>query len=233
MGGAMTAAANVSLPDEEACATGVPNFDRIANLYRWMEYATFGNWLQRCRCAFLDDLGPCRRALVLGDGDGRFTAQMLAANAAIEVDAVDASSAMLRALARRAEGHGSRLRAHLADARSWRPEAAGYDLVVTHFFLDCLSDAEISSLAAKVRAFTTPGALWLVSEFAEPQSRFGRFVARPVVAALYAAFGLLTGLEVRALPDHAAALRASGFALLRHRAWLGGLLVSELWSAGG
>lgn len=223
----------LSVADEGPCEARAPDFDRLAGLYRWMEYATFGNRLWRCRCAFLAHLGPCRKVLVLGDGDGRFTARMLDANRNIEVDAVDASPAMLGALARRAAGHGSRLQLHLADARRWQPASAGYDLAVTHFFLDCLTDAEISSLAAKVRGCTAPGALWAVSEFATPQSRFGRLVARPVVAALYAAFRLLTGLEARALPDHAAALRDSGFALKNRRAWLGGLLVSELWRRGG
>jgi hypothetical protein len=34
------------------------------------------------------------------------------------------------------------------------------------------------------------------------------------------------------LPDHAAALRVAGFTLNRRQTSLGGLLVSELWSAG-
>ena len=48
---------------------------------------------------------------------------------------------------------------------------------------------------------------------------------------LYRAFGLLTGLAVRALPDYDAALCTAGFKLAKKRSWLGGLLVSELWSA--
>ena len=63
-----------------------------------------------------------------------------------------------------------------------------------------------------------------------PEGCFGRLVARPIVGALYWAFGWLTGLTVRTLPDHAAALRRSGFALVQRRLWLHGLLVSELWS---
>jgi hypothetical protein len=51
-----------------------------------------------------------------------------------------------------------------------------------------------------------------------------------VIWLLYRAFGLLTGLAVCNLPDHAAALRAAGFNLRRRRSFLRGLLVAEVWS---
>ena len=222
--------------DSPAIPKPAANFDRLAHLYRWMEYASFGPWLWKCRCAFFADLLACRRALVLGDGDGRFTARLLAANPQIEVDAVDASAAMLRSLERRAAPHRVRLRAERADVRmgdaqAWNTPHAPYDLVATHFFLDCLTTEEVRALAHRVRPAAAGGARWVVSEFAVPAGPFGRFVARPIVALLYAAFGLMTGLEVRTLSDHSAALRSSGFVLEKKRTWLGGLLVSEIWRA--
>jgi len=214
------------LPDPRAC----PNFDRLAVIYRWMELATFGPWLHRTRCAFLNRLADRRRALVIGDGDGRFAAQLLRAHPAIAIDAVDASPAMLRALVRRARFHAARVAPYVADARRWQPVAKTYDLVVTHFFLDCLTTDEVWRLAETVRGAVAEGSLWVVSEFAIPRNRFGKFVARPLVAALYFAFGALTGLRIRRLPDYAAALRGAGFALVNRRTWLSGLLTSELWT---
>ncbi len=184
-----------------------PNFSRLARLYRWLELFSFGPWLMLCRCAFLSECRPARRALALGDGDGRFTERMLHENSAVMVDAVDASSAMLDALLRRAGPHAGRVRAIHADLRSWQPENPPYDLIVTHFILDCLTTEEVQSLAASLARVVTPGALWIVSDFAIPANWFGRLVARPVVLILYLAFGWLTGLEVRSLPDHSSALR--------------------------
>jgi SAM-dependent methyltransferase len=212
--------------------SGRPDFDRLASLYRWMEMASFGPFLQWCRCAWLDRLTLCRRGLVIGDGDGRFTARLLQANSTIVVDAVDASSAMLRALLRRAGGDSHRITTQIGDARTWQPGAARYDLVATHFFLDCLTTDEVRSLAQTVRGALVDEAQWAISEFAVPENLFGRIVARPLVAFLYRAFGWLTHLRVRCLPDHAAALQEAGFSLLQRRTWLGGLLVSELWSVG-
>jgi SAM-dependent methyltransferase len=218
-----------------------PDFNRLARLYRWMEWFSFGPWLALTRFTFLDQLTGCRRALVLGDGDGRFTARLLKANPAVLIDAVDASSAMLRALHRRAGAEAGRVCTHLADVREWKAaewqppageSATAYDLIATHFFLDCLTTAEAAALAARLREVVAPSALWVVSEFADPGGWRGALLARPLVASLYLAFGWLTGLTVRALPDHASALGGAGFHLLARRARLGGLLVSELWSAG-
>lgn len=208
-----------------------PNFNGLARFYCWMELVTFGPWLQRCRSAFLGDLAGCRRAAVLGDGDGRFTAQLLRANPEIEIDAVDASAAMLRELLRHAGRNATRVHVDYADARTWQPANPPYDLVATHFFLDCLSVDEVRSLADRLREVLSPSGSWIVSEFAIPQGSFGRGVARPVVWLLYRAFGLLTGLTIRNLPDYARAMRAAGFTLRQRRSFLRGLLVAELWTA--
>jgi hypothetical protein len=215
-----------------------PNFNRLAGIYRWLEWASFGPWLGLCRCAFLDETRSCRRAIVLGDGDGRFTGQLLRGNPSIHVDAVDASDAMLRSLLRAAGEHSGRVAIHVADVRNWqaRPEdkdGDGYteiDLISTHFLLDCLTTDEIRSLATMLRKVVSPSAIWLVSEFAVPGNLFGRLVAGPVVFVRYRAFAMLTGLKVRRLPDHTAALGESGFEMRKQRRWMGGLLASEVWA---
>ena len=213
-------------------ADAAPNFDRLAGIYSWMEWLSFGPYLARCRGAFLDRMAGRQCALVIGDGDGRFTSKLMGANPDIEVDAVDASAAMLAALVRRAGAAGARVRTEVADARRWRPAGnRPYDLVVTHFFLDCLTTEEVRGLAAAVRPGLRPGALWVVSEFAVPDGGFGRVAAGPLVWALYRAFGVLTGLRVRRLPEYRDALAGAGLRLGESRSFLGGLLVSEVWIA--
>jgi hypothetical protein len=207
-----------------------PNFNRLARLYRWLEYLSFGPFLARCRLHFLPQLAHCRRALVLGDGDGRFTAQLLRVNPQIRVTAIDASPHMIACLQNAAEPHRERLTTEIADLRTWSPASAEqYDLIVSHFFLDCLSAGEIAALARRLTPFLAPDALWLVSEFAIPPSRFGRAIAAPLVSFLYRAFRLLTNLRQQALPEHHPALAVSGWALRSGCAHLKGLLVSELW----
>lgn len=213
-----------------------PDFDGLASIYQWMEWATFGPWLQKCRCAFLASLQTRERALVFGDGDGRFTAKFLQKNTRVLIDAVDGSASMLRSLSTRAGANRWRIRTARMDARRWSPLAnedeptPRYDLVVTHFFLDCLTTGEVSALAEKVRPALLADAVWVVSDFAIPRGAIASACAGILVRGLYRAFGWLTGLKVRRLPDHPAALVQAGFHCVDRRLWLAGLLVSELWA---
>jgi SAM-dependent methyltransferase len=206
------------------------NFDLLARPYRWLEYATFGHALERCRFHFLPALTGARRALVLGDGDGRFLARLLKANPLLEADMVDISPAMLRLLHQRVGPEaGRRITLYQTDARDFVPPGIAYDLVVTHFFFDCLFQPELAELVDRVAPSLAPDAFWVVSEFAQGRGRAGSVLSSLVVSGLYRAFGLLTALQVRTLPDHGAALEGIGFQLLSERRWLRGLLVSQLW----
>jgi ubiquinone/menaquinone biosynthesis C-methylase UbiE len=209
----------------------VGNFDHIARPYRWLEYLTFGRSLQGCRTRFLPQLAGRSSALVLGDGDGRFLARLLAANPQLHVDAVDASGTMLHLLQRRAASAAnapSGLHTHHTDALTFAPSRT-YDLIVTHFFLDCLTGADIHTLCSRLVPHLDPGTLWLVSEFQVPTGAM-HWPARSIVRLLYFAFRMLTQLRTSRLPDHALALASAGFLpVARHHA-LGGLLTSELWA---
>jgi len=206
------------------------NFDRLARPYRWLEYLTFGPALERCRFHFLPDLTRARHALVLGDGDGRFLRRLLEANPQLHADVADISPAMLALLNERLDsGMRRRVTLHQADLRNWAPPGRDYDLVVTHFFLDCLFEEELAGLIESIQPKLVSGALWVVSEFARPQEGARALVSGAVISILYGIFGVLTGLAVRSLPDHPAAFRHAGFQCTSERQRLGGLLVSQLW----
>jgi len=217
------------LPHEASNSDAVPDFNRLAVIYRWMEWFSFGPVLWYCRCAFLNLVLDRRAALILGDGDGRFIARLLHENPQVALDAVDGSLAMLNETRKRAGSNGNRLRTHYSDARTYVPPRHEHDLIVTHFFLDCLNTAEVTNLAKRIRKHASGDAIWIVSEFAVPAGWYGRAVAEPLVHFLYLAFGWLTGLKIRHLPEHRGALLRAGFSLKRERKWLGGLLVSEMW----
>jgi len=205
------------------------NFNRIARAYRWLEYASFGHALERCRFYFLPQLRKTERALILGDGDGRFLQQLLQQNAGVHVDAVDASSAMLALLMRRCGT--DRVVAHRADALLFTPPYDGYDCIASHFFLDCLTSAECAALAVRVAEHLAPDAIWVISEFRVPRG-FLRVPAALLIRAMYAGFRVLTGLEPQHLPAYEPALFAAGFAVVEEKVFLRGLLVTQLWRMG-
>ena len=195
------------------------NCDRIARWYRWIEYAGFGRALERRREAFLSDVADARRVLALGDGDGRALAALLAAAPHACVDYIDVSARMLDLA--RARAGAKRVHYRCEDARTAPLPATEYDLIVTHFFLDCFDETDLEPLIARLADAATPQARWLISEF-----RGNGWLVR----ALYFFFRLTTGLRTRRLVDHHPLLKRRGFRLVRcEDAWRG-LLASELWA---
>ena len=215
----------MSKPDE-------PNFDRVARIYRWAEYASLGSLLQRTRRYFLPALRECRRAMVLGDGDGRFLAKLMAQNALMQAVAVDTSAAMLELLRRncvRAAANAEERQTLVRASALETMPAEETDLIVTHFFLDCLTQAEVDTLAKSYAARLRPGTLWVVSDFALPRAAWLRPLAAVYIRALYFAFRMLTGLRVTQLPDAQAALKCAGFKRLGRKEFVGGLIYTETW----
>lgn len=210
------------------------NCDPIARWYRWLEYLGMGRALERRRFEFLPLLSKSTSgtALLLGDGDGRFLAALLEVNRAMTVDYVDSSAEMLVLARERVARSGAEGRARFfqADALHWEPPTGSvYNLVVTHFFLDCLTEAELLALLARLTKSIAPDACWIVSEFRQPLHGLPAWRARLWIGGLYRVFGWFTGLKVRRLPEHRAALASQGFRLEREIIAEWGLLVSEWW----
>ena len=198
------------------------NCDWIAPHYWWIERLGMGRALERRRRWFLPRLMDARRALVLGDGDGRFLRELLRHNPVVHADYVDLSARMLD-LARHKAGAG-RVTFRRVDALAADFAAAEYDLIATHFFLDCFDQAELDTLVSKIAAAAAPGARWVVSEFRTPT-----VPARLLVSALYLFFRITTGLRTRRLVDHGPILRSHGFRLIDASQARGAFVVSELW----
>ena len=196
------------------------NADRLAPIYRWIEYAAFGHLLETCRFFFLPHLRSAGRILILGEGDGRFLAQLLRVNCHAAIDIVETSQAMIaRARARIPAQDTARVTFHAF------PPDLPYDAIVTHFFLDCLTPAEARDLIGTVNS--TPTATWIVSEFHIPPKGWPRFHAQCWIAAMYAFFRWTTGLRVRAIPPYEAMLAAQGFLRLETNTWRWGLVKAE------
>ena len=211
----------------------VANFNFIARPYRWLEYITLGRSLERCRFHYLPSLLQQKRALVLGDGDGRFLAHLLAQNPHLQADAVDTSATMLTLLRNRCEAAtpniAHRLRIHHTNALTFSSaHGEKYDLVVTHFFLDCLTQPDLEALIARICPTLTSNAFWLVSDFRIPSGPM-RLPAKLIVRSLYLAFRILSGLKTTHLPDHTTPLNHAGFTRISHHHRLAGLLTTELW----
>lgn len=207
-------------------------FDRIARPYRTLEYLTLGQTLERARMHFLTRLSSARNALVLGDGDGRFLARLLAVNPGLRATAIDSSAEMLRLLSERCSPYADRLETLHCDVMQFSPDrGVDYDLVVTHFFLDCFEESQLEALMSRLIPFLAPEAVWLVSDFRIPSGAL-RLPAKVLIRGLYFAFRILTGLRTTRLPQHDVILSIAGFERIDRKFFLGGVLMTEIWQRG-
>jgi ubiquinone/menaquinone biosynthesis C-methylase UbiE len=209
------------------------NCDLLARPYQALECIAFGRTLEKQRFAFLHETDHARRALILGEGDGRFVCELATRNGAIAVDCIEASAKMIEVAQRRLHSarvdHPERIRFLHCDAMEGIEGTERYDLVVTHFFLDCFSDAQTRALVRAVRSVCAPAAKWLIAEFRQPDRGWRKWHARCWLDTMYLFFGITTGLQATRLPDYRAALKAAGFELRDIRLAYAQMIGSELW----
>lgn len=207
------------------------NCDRIARWYQLFEYLAFGRALQRRRMEYLPEAATAKRILILGDGDGRFTAALVARNRRALIDSVDVSGGMLDVARRRLRD----LKLDSTQVKFWEGDArtvelqGEYDLVVTHFFLDCFTTLDLGSLVARISLHCSSTGKWLVSEFNLPEQGAPRQAARILIRFMYFFFKIATRLSVNKLPEYREVMTQNGFCVAQCRPALGGLLISELW----
>lgn len=206
------------------------SFDTLAPYYRAMELVMAGGVLQRCRTSFLAGTTRCRRALLLGEGPGRFLVELLRTNPRVEITCVERSPRMItEARSQLSEPELARVRFQETDALSWQPPRNEFDLVVTNFFLDCFRPEELRTLVAKIAASATADARWLLADFREPERGWQRWRGRIVLALMYGFFRVATGLSATRVTPPDTFLEEGGFKLASRRLANFGLAHSDLW----
>jgi len=139
------------------------NFDFVAPAYPLLERASFGNALNEARAAFLRETARARNVLLIGEGNGRFLAELLARKRGGCVTVIDSSPKMLRLLAKRISTirRYTQLKLIAADFLMWSGEQSSYDAVVTHFFLDLFRPGSQLRAVRKISEMAKLGALWV------------------------------------------------------------------------
>lgn len=209
------------------------SFDAIAPWYRTLERIAFGDDLQRCRVTCLGDIASPQRALIVGEGNGRFLRELLRLHPNVEVDCLDASQRMLRLARKRIDRElperAESVRFLHQDITSWPAPENHYDLLVTHFVLDCFSEVALTGIVSKLARAATQNANWLLADFCVPANGIAKLRARAWLAAMYLFFRVTARIPARELADPTPLLQSEGFALVRQRFFRNGMLKSEIW----
>jgi ubiquinone/menaquinone biosynthesis C-methylase UbiE len=209
------------------------SFDAVAPWYRTLEWFAFGDELQRCRTACLKEIATPRRALIVGEGNGRFLCELLWLHPGVQVDCLDASQRMLQ-LARQCiedelPDRAGCVRYVHRDIASWAVPEHHYDLVVTHFVLDCFREAVLAGIVKKLARAATEDANWLLADFCVPRTGVARLRASLWLAAMYSFFRITARIEASELIEPTPFMQREGFALARQHLFQRGMLKSGMW----
>ena len=209
------------------------NFDRVAPHYRWLETVTFGSALEKSRNYWVRRVPRPKRALIVGEGNGRFLCKLLRVHPGIHVDCVDASVRMLEL----AHARVRRLRPDWyqfvrfiqSDVLSWSPSDS-YDLVVTHFFLDCFNEKQLRSVVSKLANAARENSIWLIADFTVPLEVFARAHSMFWLRTMYAFLRVTAQLENKRLVDPRRYLESAGFARIATESFRWKMIQTEIYA---
>jgi len=204
------------------------NCDHIAPFYRTFETLAFGSRLQCHRLAFLDTAANKHRALVLGDGDGRFTRAFATTYPKLPIDSIDLSAGML-VQARKRMVHNPNVNLIHADALKFPLPIGEYDILFTHFFLDCFNRQDLTALIPLISQSLCPRATWIITDFHQAQQGWRKLYTRAWLKMMYTFFYLATGLKTRQLANYVEDVSAARFTLQQQRMSADGLIKSQHW----
>lgn len=166
----------------------------------------FGKKLEYARfdCLSIFETGKPQRALVLGDGDGRFSYNALKLNPHLSIDSIEQSSSMREQARKRIQQLGkddARRHAHIAyNALTYSFPISEYDIVVVQFFLDCFESSNANRLLSKLaRALKANGKL-AYADFSVPGRYPTKLIGKTVVSFLYLFFRMTANIESKRLP---------------------------------
>lgn len=211
------------------------SFDSLAPHYRWMEWLLAGERLQRCRTEFLGQIEKPRQVLIVGEGNGRFLVECCRAFPSAQFTCVDASRGMLRVAQERVTrniANPPQIDFQHGNALEFTFEPERFDLIVTHFFLDCFSPEELRAVIKRLSLAARSRCEWLLADFRVPPRGAARLRALAVHRLMFLFFRWATDISSREVTSPNEMLMENGFVLERRKLSCWGSLHTDWWHRG-
>lgn len=209
------------------------SFDRFAPHYRYFESLALGDALQQVRIACLPHISSPHHALIIGEGNGRFLQQFVRQFPAARVSCVEASARMIELarerLLRIDRRAGENVEFVHADIREIDLPASAYDLIVTHFVLDCFLEDDVARVVSQISRAAMNNAQWLLADFCVPVGAIASRRARFWLKIMYRFFRMVAAVEAHELVDPSRFLCDERFALVSQQLRQYRMLKSQLW----
>ena len=158
------------------------NFNAIAPFYDRLCRLVFGDKIRVAQAEAVRYMPPNSKVLIVGGGTGWILDEISRIHpSGIKITYIEKSDQMI-ALARNRQVGGDEVQFLQTAIEDIRLDQDSYDVVVTPFILDCLSEPVLGTVFKKLDSCLRPGGLWLYTDFAlTPESRFWQQVTLKVM----------------------------------------------------
>jgi ubiquinone/menaquinone biosynthesis C-methylase UbiE len=210
-------------------------FDRLAPIYDSLARMIYGKSIVQAQTCFLGIIPPLSKVLILGGGTGWLLTELLRDHPTCEVWYIESSANML-SMAIKKSGNPNQVHFILgteedipAYARrrrdSERGPTCGFDIVITHFFLDLFAPLTLQRVVQKISLASKPSALWVVADFVD-RNKWWQLCLLKV---MYSFFSRACRIEARTLPPWGGVLVQSGLRMVQRRLYYAGFIESAVY----
>ena len=176
-----------------------PDFSILSPIYDFLGILAFQGTLHRSQLFLLNELKQSQNALIIGGGTGRFLVDLMKSGKVDKVTYVDISPGMIKKAESKIKKLASSDRvSFICGGLDSIPEEK-FDLICTHYFLDCFPEDQLPEVMAKLNHFLSDNGDWHFTDFYLNES--SSFIQRKTVGFLYWFFRLSCGIKVRKLAN--------------------------------
>jgi ubiquinone/menaquinone biosynthesis C-methylase UbiE len=178
-------------------------FDIIAPYYDLLARCVFGNSICKSQLATLEFIPKDAVILIMGGGTGWYLKELLLCSKAKRVVYIDSSEKMLALSKNKMASFPQEM--ELVDFRlgthTCIQPGERFDLIITHFFLDLFTDAQLNKLMQLLSTVLNKNCLWLCADFHLPDRGSGRWWKKVLIHLTYAFFRLCCNIKASRLPE--------------------------------
>ncbi len=196
-------------------------FDLLASVYDPLAWLVYGRSIRDAQTCFLNRIPSQAKVLILGGGTGWLLTELHRVKTDCEVWYIESSAKML-AMARQ---HNSRSNIHFIHGTIKEMPHAGFDVVITYFFLDLFSAPTLRKMIPFIFSASKPSVLWLVTDFVDR----GKWWQQALLKVMYLFFRLICRIEAERLPAWDKTILQSGLKRIGTNHFYGGFIESAAY----
>lgn len=220
----------------------------MSHVYDLMTGRSVGNVIVRSQINWTNELPAERRALIVGDGTGRFLLELLRRAKPSHVVTIDISETMIRKARQRIQNNDpTKLEMvnfvtadldaltlkdllSLSHGNQNKENPAYYDVIATNFFLDLYTERNVLKKVQKLSSVHAINGIYINTDFIRVHGtgllvRIQRFLLK----GLYVLFRLVTRIPGYRPADYDAILKECGYEKLKSRYFAFGMIESSMY----